>query len=34
MKWQKKKIKFDPKKVKKEELQGIFSKVLDKLKKG
>ena len=29
-----KKIKVDPKKVKKEELQGIFSKVLDKLKKG
>ena len=27
-----KKIKVDPKKVKKEELQGIFSKVLDKLK--
>ena len=26
--------KIDPKKVKKEELQGIFSKVLDKLKKG
>ena len=29
-----KKIKVDPKKVKKEELQGLFSKVLDKLKKG
>ena len=29
-----KNIKVDPKKVKKEELQGIFSKVLDKLKKG
>ena len=29
-----KKIKVDPKKVKKEELQGIFSKVLDKLKSG
>ena len=29
-----KKIKVDPKQVKKEELQGIFSKVLDKLKKG
>ena len=29
-----KKIKVDPKKVKKEELQGIFSNVLDKLKKG
>ena len=29
-----KNIKIDPKKVKKEELQGIFSKVLDKLKKG
>jgi len=29
-----KKIKVDPSKVKKEELQGIFSKVLDKLKKG
>ncbi len=28
------KIKIDPKKVKKEELQGIFSKVLDKLKSG
>ena len=28
------KIKVDPKKVKKEDLQGIFSKVLDKLKKG
>ena len=27
------KIKVDPKKVKKEDLQGIFSKVLDKLKK-
>ena len=26
------KIKVDPKKVKKEDLQGIFSKVLDKLK--
>ncbi len=29
-----KKIKVDPKKVKKEELQGIFAKVLDKLKSG
>ena len=29
-----KKIKVDPKQVKKEELQGIFSKVLNKLKKG
>ncbi len=27
------KTKIDPKKVKKEDLQGIFSKVLDKLKK-
>ena len=27
------KIKVGPKKVKKEDLQGIFSKVLDKLKK-
>ena len=27
------KIKVDPKKVKKEDLQGIFSKVLEKLKK-
>ncbi len=27
------KIKVDPKKIKKEDLQGIFSKVLDKLKK-
>tara|TARA_Y200000002_G_scaffold142479_1_gene117653 strand:- start:176 stop:289 length:114 start_codon:yes stop_codon:yes gene_type:complete len=26
------KIKIDPKKLKKEELQGIFAKVLDKLK--
>ncbi len=29
-----KKIKVDPKKVKKEQLLGIFSKVLDKLKSG
>ena len=29
-----KKIKVDPKQVKKEELQGIFSKILNKLKKG
>ena len=28
----KKKIKIDPNKVKKEELQGVFTKVLDKLK--
>jgi len=28
------KKKIDPTKVKKEELQGIFSKVLEKLKKG
>ena len=27
------KIKVDPKKLKKEDLQGIFSKVLEKLKK-
>ncbi len=28
----KKKVKIDPKKVKKEDLQNVFSKVLDKLK--
>ena len=28
----KKKVKIDPKKVKKEDLQGVFTKVLDKLK--
>ena len=33
IKWQKK-LKLTLKKLKKEELQGIFSKVLDKLKKG
>ena len=29
-----KKLKVDPKKVKKEQLQGVFSKVIDKLKSG
>ena len=29
-----KQVKIDPKKVKKEQLQGIFSKVVDKLKSG
>ncbi len=29
-----KKLKIDPKKVKKEQLQGVFSKVIDKLKSG
>ena len=28
----KKNVKIDPKKVKKEDLQGVFTKVLDKLK--
>ncbi len=30
----KKKAKINPKKVKKEDLQGVFTKVLDKLKSG